>query len=219
MFYKPHKEGVKIIFGSTAMVALFLILIDQFVTIEWLRVTLMLVVLAFYILILQFFRNPKRETPINPNHIISSVDGKVVVIEEVEENEYFKDKRRMISVFMSPLNVHVTRYPMSGRVVYSKYHPGKYLVAWHPKASEENERTTVVIENEQFGKVLYRQIAGALAKRIVNYAKEGDMAVQGADAGFIKFGSRVDIYLPLSAKVKVTLGQKVKGAIDIIAEV
>lgn len=172
MFYKPHKEGVKIIFGSTAMVALFLILIDQFVTIEWLRVTLMLVVLAFYILILQFFRNPKRETPINPNHIISSVDGKVVVIEEVEENEYFKDKRRMVSVFMSPLNVHVTRYPMSGEVVYSKYHPGKYLVAWHPKASEENERTTVVVENTQFGKVLYRQIAGALAKRIVNYAKE-----------------------------------------------
>ena len=149
------------------MVALFLILIDQFVTIEWLRVTLMLVVLAFYILILQFFRNPKRETPINPNHIISSVDGKVVVIEEVEENEYFKDKRRMVSVFMSPLNVHVTRYPMSGEVVYSKYHPGKYLVAWHPKASEENERTTVVVENTQFGKVLYRQIAGALAKRIV----------------------------------------------------
>ena len=172
MFYKPHKEGVKIILGSTAMVALFLILIDQFVTIEWLRVTLMLVVLAFYILILQFFRNPKRETPINPNHIISSVDGKVVVIEEVEENEYFKDKRRMVSVFMSPLNVHVTRYPMSGEVVYSKYHPGKYLVAWHPKASEENERTTVVVENTQFGKVLYRQIAGALAKRIVNYAKK-----------------------------------------------
>lgn len=204
---------------STIIVALLFILIDQFVLIEWLRIALMLVVLVFFILILQFFRNPKRQVPVNPNHILSSVDGKVVVIEEVEENEYFKDKRRMISVFMSPLNVHVTRYPMSGRVVYSKYHPGKYLVAWHPKASEENERTTVVIENEQFGKVLYRQIAGALAKRIVNYAKEGDMAVQGADAGFIKFGSRVDIYLPLSAKVKVTLGQKVKGAIDIIAEV
>ena len=204
---------------STILVALLFILIDQFVLIEWLRIALMLVVLVFFILILQFFRNPKRQAPVNPHHILSSVDGKVVVIEEVEENEYFKDKRRMISVFMSPLNVHVTRYPMSGRVVYSKYHPGKYLVAWHPKASEENERTTVVIENEQFGKVLYRQIAGALAKRIVNYAKEGDMAVQGADAGFIKFGSRVDIYLPLSAKVKVTLGQKVKGAIDIIAEV
>ena len=219
MFYKAHREGAKIILVSTIIVALLFILIDQFVLIEWLRIALMLVVLVFFILILQFFRNPKRQASVNPNHILSAVDGKVVVIEEVEENEYFKDKRRMISVFMSPLNVHVTRYPMSGRVVYSKYHPGKYLVAWHPKASEENERTTVVIENEQFGKVLYRQIAGALAKRIVNYAKEGDMAVQGADAGFIKFGSRVDIYLPLSAKVKVTLGQKVKGAIDIIAEV
>ena len=215
MFYKAHKEGAKIILVSTIITALLFILIDQFVVnMDWLRIALMLVVLVFFILILQFFR-----TPINPNHIISSVDGKVVVIEEVEENEYFKDKRRMISVFMSPLNVHVTRYPMSGRVVYSKYHPGKYLVAWHPKASEENERTTVVVENEQFGKVLYRQIAGALAKRIVNYAKEGDVALQGADAGFIKFGSRVDIYLPLSAKVKVTLGQKVKGGIDVIAEV
>ena len=215
MFYKAHKEGAKIILVSTIITALLFILIDQFVVnMEWLRIALMLVVLVFFVLILQFFRNPKRETPINPNHIISSVDGKVVVIEEVEENEYFKDKRRMISVFMSPLNVHVTRYPMSGRVVYRKY-----LVAWHPKASEENERTTVVVENEQFGKVLYRQIAGALAKRIVNYAKEGDVALQGADAGFIKFGSRVDIYLPLSAKVKVTLGQKVKGGIDVIAEV
>ena len=195
MFYKAHKEGAKIILVSTIITELLFILIDQFVVnMEWLRIALMLVVLVFFVLILQFFRNPKRETPINPNHIISSVDGKVVVIEEVEENEYFKDKRR-------------------------KYHPGKYLVAWHPKASEENERTTVVVENEQFGKVLYRQIAGALAKRIVNYAKEGDVALQGADAGFIKFGSRVDIYLPLSAKVKVTLGQKVKGGIDVIAEV
>lgn len=220
MFYKAHKEGAKIILVSTIVTALLFILIDQLVSnIEWLRIALMLVVLVFFVLILQFFRNPKRITPINLEHVISSVDGKVVVIEEVEEPEYFKDKRRMISVFMSPLNVHVTRYPISGRVVYSKYHPGKYLVAWHPKASEENERTTVVVENETFGKVLYRQIAGALAKRIVNYAKEGDAALQGADAGFIKFGSRVDIYLPLSAKVKVTLGQKVRGGIDVIAEV
>ena len=113
----------------------------------------------------------------------------------------------------------MTRYPISGKVVYSKYHPGKYLVAWHPKASEENERTTVVVENETFGKVMYRQIAGALAKRIVNYAKEGGVAKQGADAGFIKFGSRVDIYLPLKAEVKVTLGQKVKGGVDVIAEI
>lgn len=214
-----HKEGAKIIFVSVIITVLLFLLVDYTVSIEWLRVTLLLIVLGFLVLVLQFFRNPKRNTPINPNHIISSVDGKVVVIEEVFENEYFNDKVRMVSVFMSPLNVHVTRYPISGKVVYSKYHPGKYLVAWHPKASEENERTTVVVENETFGKVMYRQIAGALAKRIVNYAKEGGVAKQGADAGFIKFGSRVDIYLPLEAKVKVTLGQKVKGGVDVIAEI
>lgn len=214
-----HKEGAKIIFVSVIITVLLFLLVDYTVSIEWLRVTLLLIVLGFLVLVLQFFRNPKRNTPINPNHIISSVDGKVVVIEEVFENEYFNDKVRMVSVFMSPLNVHVTRYPISGKVVYSKYHPGKYLVAWHPKASEENERTTVVVENETFGKVMYRQIAGALAKRIVNYAKEGEVAKQGADAGFIKFGSRVDIYLPLKAEVKVTLGQKVKGGIDVIAEI
>ena len=214
-----HKEGAKIIFVSVIITVLLFLVIDYTVSIEWLRLTLLLIVLGFLVLVLQFFRNPKRNTPINPNHIISSVDGKVVVIEEVFENEYFNDKVRMVSVFMSPLNVHVTRYPISGKVVYSKYHPGKYLVAWHPKASEENERTTVVVENETFGKVMYRQIAGALAKRIVNYAKEGEVAKQGADAGFIKFGSRVDIYLPLKAEVKVTLGQKVKGGVDVIAEI
>jgi phosphatidylserine decarboxylase len=214
-----HKEGAKIIFVSVIITVLLFLFVDYTVSIEWLRVTLLLIVLGFLVLVLQFFRNPKRNTPINPNHIISSVDGKVVVIEEVFENEYFNDKVRMVSVFMSPLNVHVTRYPISGKVVYSKYHPGKYLVAWHPKASEENERTTVVVENETFGKVMYRQIAGALAKRIVNYAKEGGVAKQGADAGFIKFGSRVDIYLPLKAEVKVTLGQKVKGGVDVIAEI
>ena len=214
-----HKEGAKIIFVSVIITVLLFLLVDYTVSIEWLRVTLLLIVLGFLVLVLQFFRNPKRNTPINPNHIISSVDGKVVVIEEVFENEYFNDKVRMVSVFMSPLNVHVTRYPISGKVVYSKYHPGKYLVAWHPKASEENERTTVVVENETFGKVMYRQRAGALAKRIVNYAKEGGVAKQGADAGFIKFGSRVDIYLPLKAEVKVTLGQKVKGGVDVIAEI
>ena len=214
-----HKEGAKIIFVSVIITVLLFLLVDYTVNIEWLRVTLLLIVLGFLVLVLQFFRNPKSNTTINPNHIISSVDGKVVVIEEVFENEYFNDKVRMVSVFMSPLNVHVTRYPISGKVVYSKYHPGKYLVAWHPKASEENERTTVVVENETFGKVMYRQIAGALAKRIVNYAKEGGVAKQGADAGFIKFGSRVDIYLPLKAEVKVTLGQKVKGGVDVIAEI
>jgi phosphatidylserine decarboxylase len=212
-----HKEGAKIIFGAVVFSVVALLLTD-YISINWLRIVFQLFILLFLVLILQFFRNPKRNTQLNEQQVISSVDGKVVVIEEVEEPEFFKGKRRMVSVFMSPLNVHVTRYPISGEVVYSKYHPGKYLVAWHPKASEENERTTVVVKNEVFGEVLYRQIAGALAKRIVNYAKEGDKAIQGADAGFIKFGSRVDIYLPLDAKIKVSLGQKVKGGIDIIAE-
>ena len=146
------------------------------------------------------------------------MDGKVVVIEEVFEKEVFNDKRIQVSVFMSPLNVHVTRYPIAGKVSFSKYHPGKYLVAWHPKASEENERTTVVVENKTFGKVLYRQIAGALAKRIVNYAKSEDIVKQGADSGFIKFGSRVDLFLPLDANIKVELNQKVKGGESVIAE-
>ena len=212
-----HKEGAKIIFGAVVFSVVALLLTD-YISINWLRIVFQLFILLFLVLILQFFRNPKRNTQLNEQEVISSVDGKVVVIEEVEEPDFFKGKRLMVSVFMSPLNVHVTRYPISGEVVYSKYHPGKYLVAWHPKASEENERTTVVVKNEVFGEVLYRQIAGALAKRIVNYAKEGDKAIQGADAGFIKFGSRVDIYLPLDAKIKVSLGQKVKGGIDIIAE-
>ena len=179
----------------------------------------MITLLVFLILILQFFRNPKRHTSINEKQVVSPVDGKVVVIEEVFEKEYFKEKRLQVSVFMSPINVHVTRYPISGNVIYSKYHAGKYLVAWHPKASEENERTTIVVENESYGKVLYRQIAGALAKRIVNYAKQNDKVIQGSDSGFIKFGSRVDLFLPLDTKIKVTLNQKVRGGESVIAEI
>jgi phosphatidylserine decarboxylase len=170
------------------------------------------------VLILQFFRNPKRKTQVNDSLIISPVDGKVVVVENVYEKEYFKDNRIQISIFMSPLNVHVTRYAMSGIIKFSKYHPGKYLVAWHPKSSELNERTTVVIENENFGTILYRQIAGAIAKRIVNYAKVDSRVVQGEDAGFIKFGSRVDLFLPLDSKIKVKINQMVVGGIDTIAE-
>jgi phosphatidylserine decarboxylase len=168
-------------------------------------------------LILQFFRNPKRSVALNDNHIIAPVDGKVVVIEEVFEGEYFKDKRLQVSIFMSPINVHVTRYALGGKVKFSKYHPGKFLVAWHPKASEENERTTVVIENKVFGEVLYRQIAGALARRIVNYAEEGMQVVQGTDAGFIKFGSRVDLFLPLGTEINVKLNDKAVGGKTIIA--
>lgn len=214
-----HKEGHKIIFVTLVIIVALFLLVDSFIDINWLRTLVLVLLLAFFILILQFFRNPKRHTTHNDKQVVAPVDGKVVVIEEVFEKEYFKEKRLQVSVFMSPINVHVTRYPIGGNVIYSKYHPGKYLVAWHPKASEENERTTVVVENESYGKVLYRQIAGALAKRIVNYAKQNDKAVQGADSGFIKFGSRVDLFLPLNTKIKVQLNQKVRGGESIIAEV
>ncbi|WP_460218295.1 phosphatidylserine decarboxylase family protein [Psychroserpens sp. MEBiC05023] len=213
-----HKEGYKIILITFVIVAVAVLMIDRFINIPWLYWLLMIGMLVLLVLILQFFRNPKRHTQLNTKTAVSPVDGKVVVIEEVFEKEVFNDKRIQVSVFMSPINVHVTRYPIGGNVTYSKYHPGKYLVAWHPKASEENERTTVVVENEHFGKVLYRQIAGALAKRIVNYAKVEDKAIQGTDSGFIKFGSRVDLFLPLDADIKVTLNQKVRGGESIIAE-
>ncbi len=213
-----HKEGHKIILITLIAVVAGYLLTDYFVTISWLRLLILLTLLVFLILILQFFRNPKRHTHQDNTTVVSPVDGKVVV-EEVFEKEYFKDKRLQVSVFMSPINVHVTRYPVSGKVCFSKYHPGKYLVAWHPKASEENERTTVVVDNAKYGKVLFRQIAGALAKRIINYAEVDHTAVQGSDSGFIKFGSRVDLYLPLDTKINVKLNQKVRGGESIIAKI
>lgn len=194
------------------------VLLSQFfIGILWLKWLVQLVLLVALILVLQFFRNPARRTNKNFNEILSPVDGKVVVIEEVMENEYFKEKRMQISVFMSPINVHVTRYPASGTIKYSKYHPGKYLVAWHPKSSEENERTTVVVRTPKFGDILFRQVAGALARRIINYAEEGESVQQGDDSGFIKFGSRVDLFLPLDCEINVSLNQKVKGAQTCIA--
>ena len=213
-----HKEGHKIILITFVFIVVSILLIDNFINVAWLQLALQVGLLILLILILQFFRNPKRKTKLNNNHVLAPVDGKVVVIEEVFENEYFNDRRLQVSVFMSPLNVHVTRYPIGGNVVFSKYHPGKYLVAWHPKSSEENERTTVVIENETYGKVLYRQIAGAMARRIVNYAKENEKITQAEDSGFIKFGSRVDLFLPLDTTIKVKLNQKVKGGESIIAQ-
>lgn len=213
-----HKEGHKIIFATFTFFVISILLIDKFVTLQWLQTASIVVLVFLLLLILQFFRNPKRRTSLNDNRVVSPVDGKVVVIEEVFENEFFKDRRLQVSVFMSPINVHVTRHPISGTVVFSKYHPGKYLVAWHPKASEENERTTVVVENNTYGKILYRQIAGALAKRIVNYCKIDDVVTQGSDSGFIKFGSRVDLFLPIDTTLKVTLNQKVRGGESIIAE-
>ena len=211
-----HKEGYKIIFITTMIFAASLVLAGEFIDIAWLRMGIQIIVLFLYIIILQFFRNPARNITPNDNQIVAPVDGKVVVIEEVFEPEYFKDKRLQISIFMSPINVHVTRYPVSGLVKFSKYHPGKFLVAWHPKASTENERTTIVIENKVYGEILYRQIAGALAKRIVNYAQEGTQVAQGTDAGFIKFGSRVDLFLPIGTKVNVKLNQKAIGNKTII---
>ena len=213
-----HKEGHYIITVSFIITAMINLLSRSFIDNNTLIYSIGIVTITILVLILQFFRNPKRKAKINENIIISPVDGKVVAIEKVYEKEYFKDERIQISIFMSPLNVHVTRYASSGKIKFSKYHPGKYLVAWHPKSSEKNERTTVVIENNIFGEILYRQIAGAVARRIVNYAKVGDEVVQGTDAGFIKFGSRVDLFLPLDSKIKVELDQIVKGAEDIIAE-
>ncbi|HEY4629593.1 MAG TPA: phosphatidylserine decarboxylase family protein [Flavobacterium sp.] len=212
-----HKEGAQSILIGTVFTAIVLLLSDKFIDTNWIKMSIQIAAFVLLIIILQFFRNPKRNFILNENQILAPVDGKVVVIEEVYEGEYFKEKRIQVSIFMSPINVHVTRYPLSGIVKFSKYHPGKFLVAWHPKASEENERTTVVIENKTFGEVLYRQIAGALARRIVNYAKEGMQVMQGEDAGFIKFGSRVDIFLPLGTPINVVLNQKAVGGKTIIA--
>lgn len=206
-----------------AIAALLFIAINaisySLINIYWIKFVILVATTILFFLIIQFFRNPKRNTALNDAHIVAPVDGKVVAIEEVEEKEYFKDKRLQISIFMSPINVHVTRHPVGGKVKYSKYHPGKFLVAWHPKSSEENERTTVVVANDIAGQVLYRQIAGAMAKRIVNYAKVGTQVVQGSDSGFIKFGSRVDVFLPLNTPIAVKLNQKVKGGLSVIAKI
>ena len=170
------------------------------------------------IIVLQFFRNPSRNIPLNDKHILSPCDGKVVVIEEVMEDEYFHDKRLQVSIFMSPINVHVNRYPLNGKIAYYKYHPGKYLVAWHPKSSTENERTTVVVDGLK-GSVLFRQIAGALARRIVFYGKENESVKQGDQCGFIKFGSRVDLFFPIGTKLTTKLNDVVTGGQSVIAEV
>ena len=212
-----HREGYQIISISLVLFTGLIMLANRFINERIVFYVILAILFALLVLVLQFFRNPDRIAPEDENVLVAPVDGKVVVIEEVEEPEFFKDKRKQISIFMSPLNVHVTRYPGAGEVMFSKYHKGKYLVAWHPKASEENERTTVVVKTSKFGEVLHRQIAGALAKRIVNYAEEGGQVGQGKESGFIKFGSRVDIFVPLEAKINVDLNQKVRGAETIIA--
>jgi len=212
-----HREGHTIILIFLFAIIGDILLLEYILDGGIIKITLQTISIVILLLILQFFRNPVRNTIINEKHIISPVDGKIVNIEKVFEKEYFKEDRIQISIFMSPLNVHVTRYPMSGKVNYSKYHPGKYLVAWHPKSSEKNERTTIVLENKNFGEILYRQIAGAIARRIVNYAVVDQNVTQGKDAGFIKFGSRVDLFLPVGSNLNVELGQHVRGGEDVIS--
>ena len=213
-----HREGQSIIIITLISVIGIVLLAKFQIELVWLRIAVQFVAIIALLAVLQFFRNPTRE--INPrfHEILSPVDGKIVAVEEVEESEYFKEKRIQVSIFMSPLNVHVTRYPASGVIKYSKYHPGKYLVAWHPKSSTDNERTTIVVNTPRFGEILYRQIAGAVARRIINYAVKGQQVEQGQDAGFIKFGSRVDLFLPLDCKIAVLIGQKVVGGQSVIAE-
>ena len=213
-----HKEG----YTSLAICVLFIFITNWIVNyyipdVTWFVWLWYAVSLFLFIIILQFFRSPTRTWYTNERQIICPADGKVVVIEETEESEYFKDKRLQISVFMSPIDVHVNRNPISGIVKYFKYHPGKYLVAWDPKSSTENERTTTVVEHEKGVKVLYRQIAGAMARRIVWYVKEGDPVKQSEQFGFIKFGSRVDVFLPLGTQVHVNLNEMVKGGITVLA--
>jgi phosphatidylserine decarboxylase len=214
-----HKEGytsialcVLLIFVSNALIQFYY---PSAHTLKWIVYILSG---ALFLIILQFFRSPKFPIDVNETNVLCPADGKVVVIEEADETEYLKDRRIQISVFMSPINVHVNRNPISGVVSYFKYHKGKYLVAWHPKSSNENERTTVVIENKNGVSILFRQIAGAMARRIVWYVKEGDKVEQGQQFGFIKFGSRVDVFLPLGTKINVGIGEMVKGGRTVLAE-
>lgn len=217
-----HKEGYKTVFGTAIVLLILNGLVFYFFnnTYETVPITVGIVSIIFFLFILSFFRNPKiADAFLDNRYILAPADGKIVVIEEVEEREYFKDRRIQVSIFMSPANVHVNRSPISGLVKYTKYHPGNYLVAWHPKSSTLNERYTSVIQcPESEFEVLIRQIAGKLARKISNYLDEGDDIAQGAELGFIKFGSRVDLFLPLGAKVKVDLKQKVKGGMTILAE-
>lgn len=212
-----HREGFKIILISTLLFVGILLGLSALNAPYWLIVLLGVPLLVLYVLIIRFFKNPPRYSDKTENGVVSPCDGKVVVIEEVEETEYFKGKRIQISIFMSPLNVHVNRNPVSGIVQYFKYHPGKYLVAWHPKSSTENERTTSVIKQDNGTEILFRQIAGAVARRIRWYIKPGDKVTQGNEMGFIKFGSRVDVFLPVDADIKVSIDQKVSAAESLIA--
>jgi phosphatidylserine decarboxylase len=214
-----HREGIT----TLLLTLLALVSLNALVYYVWpeqtvLRQVLVVGSVVAYLLVLQFFRNPRRVTDATAKQVVAPADGKVVVIEETVEAEYFNGPRRQISIFMSPVNVHINRSPISGVVSYFKYHPGKYLVAWHPKSSTENERTTVVVKNEEGTEVLFRQIAGAMARRIKYYVKQGDAVKQGEEFGFIKFGSRVDVFVPLDAKILIKLNDRPVGGQTILAE-
>lgn len=211
-----HKEGITILIFSLLLIIAVSVGIWNYIPSPY-SIILILLLFTLYGFVLWFFRNPVREMVSDPLDVVAPVDGKVVVIEKVFEKEYLKKEVMQVSIFMTPLNVHVCRYPVSGEVTYTKYHPGKYLVAFHPKSSELNERTTAVVKAANGTEVLFRQIAGAVARRIVLYAKPEDHATAGAEYGFIKFGSRLDVFLPLDAEILCKLGDKTKGAVDIIA--
>ncbi|MCG8340224.1 MAG: phosphatidylserine decarboxylase family protein [Cytophagales bacterium] len=214
-----HKEGRNIV-----LITLILLVIGNFIVIKFFsprrEIPILLIGISsiFYLWIMYFFRNPDREIQVNEKYVLAPADGKVVSVEKVYEAEYFKEHRIQISIFMSPFNVHVNRNPISGVIKFFKYHPGKYWVAWHPKSSTQNERTTIVIENQNKLQILFRQIAGFIARRIKFYPTQGEQVKQGAECGFIKFGSRVDVFLPLNAKVKVKLREQMKGGISVLAE-
>ena len=211
-----HKEGIKLILGGLFLAALSIILnvLFLFENFPVLASIIVGLTLLFLILIIQFFRIPKRNKSYEKNEIVCPADGKVVVIEETEETEYFKDRRIQVSIFMSPLNVHANYYPITGRLVYQKYHPGKFLVAWHPKSSTENERTTMVVKDDSGREVLIRQIAGAVARRICYYGEIDSSVEKGEELGFIKFGSRVDLFLPLDTNIDVNIGDNVKSRLS-----
>jgi len=206
-----HKEGIVIILLLFTVLLIINLVFFKYAKYPVIQYMFTVFSVILFSLVLWFFRNPSREMTTAPFVINCPADGEIVVVEEVLENEYFKDNRIQVSIFMSPLNVHVNRYPISGTVSYVKYHPGKYLVAWHPKSSELNERSTIVVRDENGKEILVRQIAGAVARRIVTYSIVGDAAIQGEELGFIKFGSRVDLFLPLGSRIDVVVGQKVKA--------
>ena len=214
-----HKEGTKIIIYTVLLLSAINLTFFQFIDVPFLNYILLSISVVLLVLVLNFFRVPLRKVTINDKNILAPSDGKLVVIEQVQENEYLKEKCIQLSIFMSPLNVHKQWFPINGKVEYTKYHPGKYHVAWHPKSSTQNERSTTVISSNNGTKILFRQIAGAVARRICNYANLGETITQKDEAGFIKFGSRVDVFVPLNATIKVKIGEKIIGGQTILATI